>query len=410
MTKDFAADVAAVQRIAAVPRILEVVCRSTGMGFAAVARVTDERWVCCAVLDEIDFGLKPGDELKVETTICHEIRQSREAVVIDHVAEDEVFCGHPTPAMYGIQSYISVPIILADGSFFGTLCAIDPRPARLKDPQTVDTFKLFAELIALQIDAAEKLESSQAKLSGERHTSELREQFIAVLGHDLRNPLASIAAGTRMLTGAKSKEDTLAIVGLMRNSIDRMSRLIDDVMDFARGRLGGGLPLQRAPGEPIEPVLKQIIAELRSSNLTRRIEASFDLKEAIDCDSQRIGQLFSNLLGNALAHGSAERPIGVRASARAGLFELSVTNAGKQIPPAAMANLFHPFQRGSAGPSTQGLGLGLYIASEIARAHGGTLEASSSPDETRFTFRMPTLAGIAHAQEPTPALVQASRS
>ncbi|MEA2864866.1 MAG: hypothetical protein QOC84_2822 [Bradyrhizobium sp.] len=410
MTKDFAADVAAVQRIAAVPRILEVVCRSTGMGFAAVARVTDERWVCCAVLDEIDFGLKPGDELKVETTICHEIRQSREAVVIDHVAEDEVFCGHPTPAMYGIQSYISVPIILADGSFFGTLCAIDPRPARLKDPQTVDTFKLFAELIALQIDAAEKLESSQAKLSGERHTSELREQFIAVLGHDLRNPLASIAAGTRMLTGAKSKEDTLAIVGLMRNSIDRMSRLIDDVMDFARGRLGGGLPLQRAPGEPIEPVLKQIIAELRSSNLTRRIEASFDLKEAIDCDSQRIGQLFSNLLGNALAHGSAERPIGVRASARAGLFELSVTNAGKQIPPAAMANLFHPFQRGSAGPSIQGLGLGLYIASEIARAHGGTLEASSSPDETRFTFRMPTLAGIAHAQEPTPALVQASRS
>jgi signal transduction histidine kinase len=214
-----------------------------------------------------------------------------------------------------------------------------------------------------------------------------------------------------MLTGAKSKEDTLAIVGLMRNSIERMSRLIDDVMDFARGRMGGGLPLQRTIGEPIEPVLKQIIAELRSSNMTSRIEASFDLKEAIDCDSQRIGQLFSNLLGNAIAHGSAERPIGVRASAKHDLFELSVTNAGKQIPPAAMANLFHPFQRGSAEPSIQGLGLGLYIASEIARAHGGTLEASSSPDETRFTFRMPTLAGIERALEAIPSAAKAvSRS
>ena len=118
MATHIAADVAAVQRIDAVPRILEIVCRSTGMGFAAVARVTDKRWVCCAVRDEIEFGLQPGGELKVETTICHEIRQSHHAVVIDHVEEDEVFAGHHTPAMYGFQSYISVPIALADGTIF----------------------------------------------------------------------------------------------------------------------------------------------------------------------------------------------------------------------------------------------------------------------------------------------------
>jgi signal transduction histidine kinase len=407
MTNDFAADIAAVQRIDAVPRILDVVCRSTGMGFAAVARVTDERWICCAALDEINFGLKPGSELKVETTICHEIRQSHEAVIIDDVAQDGAFCGHPTPAMYGFQSYISVPITLVDGTFFGTLCAFDPRPARLKNPHTVGMFKLFAELIALQIDAVDKLASSEAKLSGERETSELREQFIAVLGHDLRNPLASIAAGTRILSGAKSKQDTLAIIGLMQSSIDRMSRLIDDVMDFARGRLGGGLPLQRASDEPIEPVLKQIVAELRSSNMAHKIETRFDLKEPIDCDSQRIGQLFSNLLGNAIAHGSADKPIVVRASANNGMFELSVTNGGKQIPRAAMANLFHPFQRGAAGPSVQGLGLGLYIASEIARAHGGTLGAESSPEETCFTFRMPAISEVEGRLEPAPSAATA---
>src|SRR6185295_18661051 len=144
------------------------------------------------VRDEIAFGLTPGGELEVETTICHEIRQSGEAVIIDSVADDMAFCGHHTPAQYGFQSYISMPIVLADGSFFGTLCAIDPRPARVSTPETVEMFRLFAELIAFHLDAVDRLENSEANLLTERHTAELRDQFIAVLGHDLRNPLASI--------------------------------------------------------------------------------------------------------------------------------------------------------------------------------------------------------------------------
>jgi signal transduction histidine kinase len=389
MVHDFKTDIDAVQRIDAVPRILEVVCRSTGMGFAAVARVTDDRWICCAVRDEIQFGLVPGGELKLETTICHEIRQSREAVVIDHVAQDEAFCGHHTPAIYGFQSYISMPIVLADGSFFGTLCAIDPRPARLKNPETIGMFKLFAELIAIHLDAIERLAASEATLSSERQTSELREQFIAVLGHDLRNPLAAIAAGARMIPKADSKEDTLEIVGLMQSSINRMSRLIDNVLDFARGRLGGGLSLQRSGGESIERILDQVIAELRSNHPDRAIETDFDLTKPVNCDGQRIAQLFSNLLGNAITHGSAAGPIEVHAATREGMFELSVTNSGEPIPPQARERLFQPFYRGGAPSSMRGLGLGLYIASEIARAHGGTLDVESSARETRFTFRMP---------------------
>src|SRR5580658_5080561 len=172
MAQDFPGDIERVARIAAVPTILEVVCRTTGMGFAAVARVTEDRWIACSVLDEIDFGLKPGGELKVETTICHEIRQSREAVVINNVAEDDTWCKHATPAMYGFQSYISVPIILADGSFFGTLCAIDPRPARLKTPETIGMFRLFAELIAKHLDASQKLAATESALLQERADAE----------------------------------------------------------------------------------------------------------------------------------------------------------------------------------------------------------------------------------------------
>jgi signal transduction histidine kinase len=392
MATDLGADIAAVQGILAVPRILEVVCRSTGMGFAAVARVTEQRWVCCAVRDEIAFGLTPGGELEVETTLCHEIRQSHEAVVIDNVAEDGAYCGHHTPAKYGFQSYISMPIILADGTFFGTLCAIDPRPARLNTPQTIGMFKLFAELIATHLEAVDRLATSEATLLGERETSELREQFIAVLGHDLRNPLASIAAGTKMLAKAGSKEAASEILGLMQKSVARMSALIDNVLDLARGRLGGGITLRRSP-KSLQPILNQVIAELRVSTPGCRIETAFDLTQPVDCDGGRIAQLLSNLLGNALTHGAAGSPVRVQAKTQDGAFELSVANSGEPIPPEAMGRLFQPFYRVAAQDPQQGLGLGLYIVSEIARAHGGTINVTSSPEATHFTFRMPVREG-----------------
>ncbi len=161
-TDDIEADLAAVVRIDAVPAILEVVCRTTGMGFAAVARVTEDRWVACAVRDGIRFGLEPGGELEVATTICSEVRAGGRLVVIDHVAEDQAFCHHPTPARYGFQSYISVPIVRPGGAFFGTLCAIDPRPMRVSSPETVGMFRLFADLIGFHLDALDRLEAGEA--------------------------------------------------------------------------------------------------------------------------------------------------------------------------------------------------------------------------------------------------------
>lgn len=385
---DFRADIEAVQSIAAVPRILDVICRTTGMGFAAVARVTEERWICCASLDNLKFGLPPGGELAVKSTICDEIRASREPVVIDNVSQDAIYCSHHTPAQYGLQSYISMPIILEDGLFFGTLCAIDPKPAKLSDPGTIETFRLFAELIATHLAALERWKSSEATLLDERKTSELREQFIAVLGHDLRNPLASIAAGTRMLPRAGSNEESAKILGLMDQSIARMTSLIDNILDFARGRLGAGISLARAT-QSVEPVLTQVVGELRSIYPDRKIEADLRLNDEVYCDGPRIGQLFSNILANAVTHGLPDRVIFVAAATRAGEFELSISNPGKAIPPEAMAKLFQPFYRGEVSKSLQGLGLGLFIASEIAKAHGGTLTVESSDRETRFMFRMP---------------------
>lgn len=146
-------DLEAVAAVPGLQPLLEAVTRATGMRFAAVARVSEQRWTACAVYDLIDFGLRPGQELVLETTICNEIRQHRHTVHFDRASTHPVFAGHPTPAMYGFESYISVPILRADGSFFGTLCALDPEPALLDDA-TVQALELFAETIGRRLGQA----------------------------------------------------------------------------------------------------------------------------------------------------------------------------------------------------------------------------------------------------------------
>jgi signal transduction histidine kinase len=386
---DFQADIDAISRMDVVPLILDVVCRTTGMGFAAVARVTETRWIACQVLDQIQFGLQPGGELKVETTICNEIRTSRDAVAIDNVAEDDIYCGHPTPLQYGFQSYISMPIIQADGRFFGTLCAIDPRPARLKNPETIGMFKLFAALIASHLDSSDQLALAQAELAQEHSLAELREQFVAVLGHDLRNPIAAIDSGTKLLRRIAVDEKSRQILTLMEGSVGRMKGLIDNVLDFTRSRLGGGLALNIDADKPLQPVLEHVVAELRAILPDRTIETDFAVAEPVVGDHLRLARMFSNLLGNALTHGAEDAPVRAGGSTSNGMLELWVSNTGAPIPAEIIGQLFLPYFRSKGERNREGLGLGLYIASQIAKLHGGSLAVSSSPEETRFTFRMP---------------------
>ena len=128
--------------------ILTEVCELTKMGFAAVARVTETRWVACQVLDKIEFGLDPGDELNIKQTICDEVRECGEAIVIDEVGADPNWRRHPVPMLYGFESYVSMPIYLSDGSFYGTLCAIDPKPRKLSSEETVAALEDCAGRVA----------------------------------------------------------------------------------------------------------------------------------------------------------------------------------------------------------------------------------------------------------------------
>jgi signal transduction histidine kinase len=381
-------DVMAVQDIAVLSSILRVVLETTGMGFAAVARVTEDRWLACEVLDPVGFGLKPGDELPIKTTLCDEVRAHHAEIVIDHVAEDPDYAEHHTPKLYGLQSYISVPITLADGSFFGTLCAIDARPVKLKDTAAHQMFKLFAELIGRHLDEQRITRQALADLAEAQAMAELREQFMAVLGHDLKNPITAVQSGTRMLLKEPQSEKGQFILHYMGQTAVRMNGLVDNVLDLARCTLGGGLHIDAKEERPLRETFDPLVGNTLTAHPGRTIEAYYDLPHAVLADHERLGQLFSSLLSNALIHGEKDGPVVVRAATNETQLILSVENHGAPIPEQDRARLFQPFYRGDATRS-KGLGLGLFIATQIAKAHGGHIDLRCEEGRTIFTFTMP---------------------
>ena len=387
---DFSLDIEAVRNIEAVPVILSMVRHLTGMRFAAVARVTEQNWVACAVDDAIDFGLKPGGELVLESTICHEIRQHRQPVIFGHASAHPVFSIHHTPRTYGLESYISIPIIKANGEFFGTLCAIDSVPANLDEPAIAKTLTLFAQLIAMSLDTQNHLEKTKAALVDANESGRLREQFIAVLGHDLRTPLSAIRMSADLLETKTEDKRSLNLISAIRNSSTRMGHLIENVLDFARGRLGSGIPIKRQLVDDLGRVLRLTVDEVQASHPRVSLEHALALPTGVYCDPLRLSQLLSNLLGNAVTHGSNEACISVRAYTEADEIVISVTNQGAPIPAELMPLLFQPFTRSEAGQRGEGLGLGLYIASQITAAHNGALSVTSTLESgTCFVARFP---------------------
>jgi signal transduction histidine kinase len=393
--EDIARDVAAVGRIQAVPTLLRVLCDTTGMGFAAVARVTDGTWTACAVQDDIQFGLKPGGQLDVHTTLCKEVRAARAPVVIDQASVDPVYCNHHTPRRYAIESYVSVPIILGDGAYFGNLCAIDPRPAKVSEPRVISMFTRFAELIGQQLDSEHKQEQTRAALLDEQATGELREQFMAILGHDLRNPLSAVSACSQLLERKTTDPEIASLAARITTNTRRMSRLIDDILDFTRGRLGGDIGMDFETIDDLERALAAVVTEIADAQPARQIASRIDISRPVFGDRGRLQQLASNLLANAVAHGALDRPIEFSAQLSGDALVIEVRNQGEPIPAAHLGDVFRPFWRRSTPQRREGIGLGLHIADQIVTAHRGEIEVASTREHgTRFTARLPVAAAV----------------
>ena len=414
---NFKQDIINIENISIVPNLLNVICQTTGMGFAAIARVTEDRWITCSVQDNVLFGLKPGDELKIKTTICDEIRQNPKPVIIDNVSEDKDYHDHHTPAMYKLQSYISVPIMRQDGSFFGTLCAIDPKPNSLKEFKVREMFNLFAELISFHLSAIEQtlaskkvleekthlLEKTQVEkneverlnsdfkkklieknLSLEKMNSEL-EAFNYISSHDLQEPLRKIQLFTDTIE--REEVDNLSEKGKtefhkIKTSAYRMQNLINDLLIYSKTKFDD----RKFEVKDLNNIARDVIEDLSDEFENKNVV--FDIKELgkLSVIEFQFRQLLYNLISNSLKFASPDRNLIITISAEitngqldklspfTKYYKITISDNGIGFDQLYNERIFGLFQALHTKP-LKSTGIGLTIVKRIVENHNGFIKA-----------------------------------
>ncbi len=383
---DLQAEIDAVNKISLVPHLLKLICRGTGLEFAVVARVTNERWIACNVHDEMNFGLKAGDELDLETTICYEIHEHRHPVAIDCVANDPAYANHHTPALYGFQSYISVPIFKSSGELFGTLCAISPKPALLNNPDTIETFQLYANIIASYLDLQQQYKDNQRRLDQEVEAAEMRELSIETLGNELRNPAGAIANSVQILEQMPHGKGGDPFINIIKTNANTVQQLIEEAFDEPKTN-----KLHANAGHPdasLTTVLMRVIDETRLLWPNRVLEVSMQSNQSFYCESRRMSQLFANMLGNAFTLGNPLLPVILNAQSSSQGFVLKVTHTGEILTETQLETLLNPFSRRAATDKRQELSLSLYVIAEIAQLYDASLQMKTDQNRTTFTFEL----------------------
>jgi signal transduction histidine kinase len=238
-----------------------------------------------------------------------------------------------------------------------------------------------------------RLEAAHKREEGSARAAQLREQFIAILSHDLRGPLTSIAMNAGLLIDkAELGERHLKTVMRIARSAERMNRMIRDLLDFTRARLGGGFELVRAPAG-LADVCRQVVEEMEAVHHDRKVELSIRGRGWGTWDADRMAQVLSNLISNAFQYSPPDTPVRISLGEEGPNVVVEVNNDGELIPGDVLPVIFDPYfrvrARGGTG-SSQGLGLGLYIASQIVIAHGGRIDVRSMPNEgTTFRVLLP---------------------
>jgi signal transduction histidine kinase len=218
-----------------------------------------------------------------------------------------------------------------------------------------------------------------------------RETFLGILGHDLRTPLGAIITSARFLLDLDELSPTTrALIATIASSGSRMNLMVNELLDFTRGRLGVSMPITRTRVD-LARIIRTSVEEIAAAH--PGVEVSVDISGDLsgEWDSVRMSQVLSNLMGNAITHGSPGTRVTVRARGEADRVVFSVHNQATPIPAGQLQQIFDPFSSGSlAARDSNHLGLGLYIVQEIVVGHGGTIEAESNELEgTTFTVRLP---------------------
>jgi signal transduction histidine kinase len=255
------------------------------------------------------------------------------------------------------------------------------------DERDVDDLTRFNESIDQSL--------SKAVASYTKRVDQARDMFLAILSHDLRNPLGAIAMSAKVLPMVSDDKAEILECGLrITRSASVMERMISDLLDYTRTRLGAGMPVKPAPMD-LAALGRELVVEYRASQPDREIEFRTDGNLNGLWDSDRIRQAISNLMGNAIQHGSAEFPVTLSLRGDGASVFIDIHNGGDPIPAGELPKIFDPLIRGSSAEHPKSnrpgsIGMGLYIAREVAKSHGGRIDVISTvEDGTSFTIRLP---------------------
>lgn len=338
--------------------------------------------------------------------ICHDVDELLSALKVDAgaavIAHEALHAGHAEALLEALEAqepWSDLPVVLL------TL----PVSRRDLHAHSTDGLPARANVLLLQRPTSPPLLLSAVRsaLRARRRQYQMRdlyrqlsravqlgETFIGILGHDLRTPLGAVRMGAEYMVRSADDASSLEVAGRMLRSADRMARMIDQLLDFAHFRQGGGIVLR--PGTcDLGGIVAQIVQELGDAHPGARLDVSTAGDLGGRWDPDRIGQVVSNLVGNSVQHGTAGIPVAVELDGTAcDAVRLTVANHG-QIPGEALPTLFDPFKRTTRNNGDKGLGLGLYIARELVHAHGGTLELRTVGGMTLFEMTLPREATVA---------------
>jgi signal transduction histidine kinase len=293
----------------------------------------------------------------------------------------------------GVGSYLIVPL-LARGRTLGTLSLVRYDPARRFGPSDLPFAGELGARCGLALDnarlfreAEEARHLAEESARAKEDAARFGEQLLGMVSHDLRSPLAAIAASTQLAL-RRASEDEALVRALRRTSsaAGRMGRMIEDLLDFTRARLGGGIPLSRREAD-LGKIARYAVEEAQAANPEHPLVHRLHYQKGL-YDPDRMSQVVQNLIANALEHGAARAPVVVETRPEGERVVLEVSNQGAAIPEEMLPTLFEPFRGGAPGKARH-LGLGLFIVREIVRAHGGEVSARSGPEGTTFTVRVP---------------------
>jgi signal transduction histidine kinase len=310
------------------------------------------------------------------------------------------------PLAEGTLAAYAVPLNACDGSLLG-VAAFGSRSAHDVPADELLAVRVAAARAAHALECMHIQEQLDDAKEAARRTSAFHDQILAIVGHDLRNPLGAVVMSAALLRKRGGLEGWQArTVDRVRASAARMGRIISDLLSYTRTRLGTGIPIARAPTD-LGDVTARMVDELRAAHPEAKIHVHVESDVTGDWDADRLEQVVSNVVSNAIDHGEEDAPIHVRLRSDADTARLEVENRG-EMPPAVLAHAFEAFQRGpeSTGKKASGLGLGLYIAREIVRRHGGDIAVHSGDGATRVVLtlpRSPAAEASPQAQSRTPS-------